>query len=449
MNNRLPGVSAERDPRLSDASPHPGPEVDGSARNFWAIAWFQITLRVGWIFKTESVIIPAALDSLGAGGWLRGSLPVLARFGQSIPPLLAWSSMRTARRQKRWLVGTSILMGVVIGATALIWTGLDDASNRGLAQLLFMILYAVFFSCVGLNQLALSTLIGKLLPVRRRGALMLIANTRGSILSIACAAVLLRFWLTGSVARFDLIFGTAAACFLLATVFAQLIREPTGETGDAHESPQEPHAGSSGSRLRFVEMVRGVWQAGHESRPFRSVLAISALYGLTMSLFPHYQNLALTRMGCSYDNLLWWMIAQNLGVALFSIPAGKLADRFGNRLVLRIVLFLLALAPFLAIVLVRLGPSWSWGFIVIYFLLGLTPITMRVMSNISLEYCQPHDHSRFLSAQSLSLALPVLFTSSLVGLALDRFGHETIFIGGTACMALSWLLSIAMREPRH
>jgi MFS family permease len=450
MNDRSPSLTEPSGSALPNVSPDLPMDVGGSSRNFWAIAWFQITLRVGWIFKTESVIIPAALDSLGAAGWLRGSLPVLARFGQSIPPLLVWPLMKSARRQKRWLVGTSVLMSAMIAATALIWTGLQNSENRSTAQLLFMVLYAVFFAGVGLNQLALSTLIGRLLPVRRRGALMLVANTRGSVLSIVCAAVLLQFWLNGSVARFELIFGTAAACFLLATVFAQLIREPervqTSEPDDVLPSP--PERIPADSRPRVVELVRGVWQTGNESRPFRSVLAISALYGLTMTLFPHYQNLALKRMGCSYDNLLWWLIAQNLGLALFSIPAGKIADRFGNRLVLRIILFLLTLAPLLAILLVRLGPSCSWGFIAIYFLLGLTPITMRVLSNVSLEYCQPHDHSRFLSAQSLSLAMPVLITSSFVGLALDRLGHETVFIAGTVCMTLAWLLALGMAEPR-
>ena len=55
--------------------------------NFCVIALYQVVMRTGWIFKTESVIMPAVLDSLGGSGWLRGLLPPLNRFGQSIPPL--------------------------------------------------------------------------------------------------------------------------------------------------------------------------------------------------------------------------------------------------------------------------------------------------------------------------------------------------------------------------
>ena len=53
--------------------------------NFFKIALFQITLRTGWIFKTESIVMPAVMDSISGAGWLRGFLPVLNRFGRSGP----------------------------------------------------------------------------------------------------------------------------------------------------------------------------------------------------------------------------------------------------------------------------------------------------------------------------------------------------------------------------
>jgi len=58
-------------------------EVDRrEPRNFAVIAWYQIVIRVGWIFKTERIIMPAFLDYIGGSAWLRGCLPVLNRFGQ-------------------------------------------------------------------------------------------------------------------------------------------------------------------------------------------------------------------------------------------------------------------------------------------------------------------------------------------------------------------------------
>ena len=37
-------------------------------RNFFALTLYQVTVRCGWIFKTESIVMPAVLDSIGGGG---------------------------------------------------------------------------------------------------------------------------------------------------------------------------------------------------------------------------------------------------------------------------------------------------------------------------------------------------------------------------------------------
>ena len=54
--------------------------------------------RTGRIFKTESVIIPAVLDSIAGAGWVRGMLPILNRSGYSILPLLLARRVKLARR---------------------------------------------------------------------------------------------------------------------------------------------------------------------------------------------------------------------------------------------------------------------------------------------------------------------------------------------------------------
>ena len=76
------------------------------------MALYQVVLRCGWIFKTESIIMPAVLDSLGGGAWLRGFLPLFNRFGQSIPPLLASRAVTVAPKKKSVMVSTTLLMAV-------------------------------------------------------------------------------------------------------------------------------------------------------------------------------------------------------------------------------------------------------------------------------------------------------------------------------------------------
>lgn len=414
-------------------------ETNDQGRNFQSIAWYQITVRVGWIFKTESAIIPAALDSLGASGWVRGFLPVLGRFGHSIPPMLVWPVLKNAQRMRNWLFLTTLTMSFSFAGLAFLWLGGWNPATASRSQTLFLVLYGIFFAATGINQLVLSTLIGKLIPVRKRGLLMLVSNTRGAAISILCAWVLLSFWLREDVAEFSWIFGTAASCFLLAALLGLALRE------DEVVSTKS----SSMRRYDLREVVSGIRDAWLHDRKFRVVAIISALFGMSMTLFPHYQNLARERMGAGFDDLLPWLLAQNLGVAIFSIPAGKLADKYGNRSALRIILFLLLLAPVLALLFATEPQAGRYGFTTVYFLLGLMPVAMRLLSNISLEFAKPNDYPRYLAAQSLALALPVILTSNLTGFLLDWHGHEVVFIGGAAALMIAWFLTFLVHEPRN
>src|SRR6187401_3088176 len=75
-------VATAKEDAGKDERPH-------ERRNFWLLVAYQIVLRTGWIFKTESVVMPHAADALDPSGLARGWLPLLNRFGQSVPPVLA------------------------------------------------------------------------------------------------------------------------------------------------------------------------------------------------------------------------------------------------------------------------------------------------------------------------------------------------------------------------
>ena len=70
------------------------PEKSTENFNFGVMSWHSVLIRTGWIFKTESIVMPAMLDALSGAAWIRGFLPMLNRFGQSVPPLLAAGYVR-------------------------------------------------------------------------------------------------------------------------------------------------------------------------------------------------------------------------------------------------------------------------------------------------------------------------------------------------------------------
>ena len=73
---------------------------------------------------------------------------------------------------------------------------------------------------------------------------------------------------------------------------------------------------------------------------------------------------------------------------LFSFPAGPLADRFGNRLVLRMAILAICGAPLAAILLARAGERVDSAFMFVFLLVGLTPVTIKTLNNYTLEILQ-------------------------------------------------------------
>ena len=207
--------------------------------NLLALSAYSVLLRFAWIFKTESVIIPAFLDSIAGAGWLRGCLPVLNRFGQSLPPMLFAKRLRNARHKKWSLLGTAIGLGVPLLILSALWLTLENKQQPWLPAV-FLLLYLLFFVSSGLNQLAFGTLQGKLIRADRRGELLGMSGIVGSLASVIGAWFLLQRWLSLPDHGFGWIFGFSGLGFLVCGATCFFVREPADEPGDAES---EHHGG--------------------------------------------------------------------------------------------------------------------------------------------------------------------------------------------------------------
>jgi len=432
-------MSPSVDPSPRDAPPPPDwpghPAIEPHhERNLLLLAVHQIVLRLGWIFKTESVIMPAFLDRVAGAGWIRGCLPALNRLGQGIPPLFSANYLKAMRLKKRALAGLAVLMGAPFLALSLTCFLVGDQRSVWMLAW-FLALYFAFFILYGLYLVSFGTIQGKLIRPARRGRLIVLSTFWGAIPATLVAIWLMPDWLDPSGPQWGHVFAFVGVCFVLSGLIAWMVVEP-GD-GTAEGSPKPP--GSVADTLRVLR----------EDANLRRLVLVAVLMGTGLTVIPHYQAWARAQLGLAGSHLMVWVVTQNVAVAVFSLFVGPLADRRGYRFVLRPLIFGSAVAPALAILLTRLpggmGANLFW---LVYVPLGITPLVPRTLLNYALEICRPEAHPRYQSIVSLGLAAPFLLSPVIGGLG-DVVGFQWVFILAIVLVLLSGWLTFRLDEPRH
>jgi len=416
-------------------------------RNLILLAAHQIVLRVGWIFKTESVMMPAFLDQVAGAGWVRGCLPVLNRLGQSVPPVFSADYLRAMPYKKRALVAFTMLMGLPLGALSIAWfaVGGENVGKCAWMPGLFLALYFTFFVLYGLYLVSFGTVQGKLIRPTRRGCLLLVSTALGTIPAMVLAWWLLADWLNLPGGGFGYIFGFTAVCFFLSGLTALLLSEPGDEPGQptADRRAERTHAWQA-LRQNLADTRRVLLR----DRNLQRLVIVAMLFGSSLIILPHYQNLALKRLGLPRTSLMVFVIVQNAAVGSYALIVGPLADAWGNRLTLRTLIFGAGLTPPLAILLANSGESAAKLYWMVFIPLGVSPLVLRILINYTLEICEPAEHPRYLSTVNLCLAVPFLF-SPVVGWLVDATSFELVFLTTVCLVALSGWLTFRLEEPRH
>lgn len=431
-------------PAESPAPPIPRTRpVKHEAWNFTLLALHQVLLRMGWIFKTESIVIPIFLRLIGGSPAMLGWLPVFNRMGFSIPPLLYARQLKLAPLKRRMVTVTTLAMAAPFAALSALWfsgrwrVGQDAAPWM---PYLFLALYAVFFAITGMNQLGMHTLQGKLIRYNLRGRLFTVAVMVGAPLAVASAWLLLPGWLSSADGGFGWVFGFTAASFFLAGLSVAF----------AKESPDDYQAPPTSPIEKFRE-ARATLLHDPRARP---VAVLSMLVASNFMLFPHYQSLYPLAPGetilANLPRMMLWVCAQNAATAAFSLVAGPVADRLGNRAALRLATLGLATGPLVAILLAQLGPQaakqWFW---LVFLPLGFMPVTVKLLINYTLEAAPDDDHPRYVAAIGLCFAAPVVVGAPLVGLAVGAAGAAPVFAVGLVVLLLAFGQSLRLPEPRH
>jgi len=413
------------------------PFINGESRshshNFFAFVLNMVSMRIGWIFKTESIIMPGFLDTLTGSGAVRGFLPLISRIGQSLPQFVIAHRVTNLPRKKWAFFNASILLCVPWGLLSFVlW--LSPAIHPYFMVGVFLAMYTFHWVIYGGYNVLLGTLQGKLIVPQRRGRLMAVSTSLGCLLAILAAYFFMPKWLMPDQENYALVFGATCLFFAIAAFAALLFRE------------SEDSLDNKLNKFRQFAASSAALVGNHAN--FRRFIIVVCLYSVTRLLFPHYTVFGMRTMGIKSSGFVQWLIAQNFIHAVGSVVMGLLADKYGNLIVLRTLVFIGGCIPLIAIGISKLpgdlGHQLYW---IVFAFIGFMPVSMRITTNYTLEIAPTKRHPQYLGTLNVIQMLPLL-TSPLIGWMIDRLSFQTVFISCSIVIFISGLLTFRLEEPR-
>jgi len=182
----------------------------------------------------------------------------------------------------------------------------------------------------------------------------MIADSLGATSAVICAITLLPQWLREDDADFEWIFGFPRLCLAFRpSPPGCSARSPTPTTSRRSRfgSPLSPPGGRFAKTPTFAGWELWPHSSARRWSSFRTIRRLPA------SSSPRLQLSRLVGGG-----------PETSAPACSGILTGPLADRFGNRLSLRILTLLIAAAPQLALILVQLPGTGGLAFAMVFFL---------------------------------------------------------------------------------
>jgi MFS family permease len=416
---------------------HPG-EDDAFARrhlrhNLGTLGADYALFVVGMTFASQSTILPAFAEHLGATNLVIGAIPALMTLGWFLPSLFAAPYTTTLPRKLPFVLRWTIWERVPFAVLALVAFLLASAAPR-LSLVLFFACLLAITGVGGLLMPAWMDIVGRCVPTSMRGRFFALSNLAGTLGGFLGGLV--TTWVLGALTpprSYGVCFAAASIFVGLSYVALVLVREP-----DAPVAPMPPSVRAQARALR--ELLRG-------DRNLTAYLVARA-FAVTGNMASGFYTVhALRSLGAAewqvgvFTTVL--LIGQLAGSAVF----GWLADRAGHRLVIMTGMA----ATVGANVVALLGPPLE-TFTLIFVLVGLQTAAVSV-SNLSvlLEFA-PTVAARptYIGLGTTAIA-PMAFGAPLLGGVLaDHFGFLAVFgTAGAAGLVGLVILATRVRDPRR
>ncbi len=418
---------------MADLAQKVDPFVERNLRWNFSVNLLDISfITLAFSLISRETITPLLISNLTDSKIAIGLAPAIYSIAYYLPQLFAANHAERLRRKLPFVR----LVGGLLERVPYLFAGLAILLFAESAPVLALLcLYLV----IGLGALgngvatpAWFSMIGKVLPVNRRGIFFGVSEGLGTLMGIIGAffvGIILDE--VGYPLNFATLFLVAAVFMGISWIGLSLNREPESPVVKKH-IPQS----------HYFRNLPAILRGNHNFRRFLLSYSISRLSTMGVGFFIVYGNENFQLTGADVGLLTAILIGSQ---ALMQLVLGGLADRHGHKKNLVISGLALALAALLA-----LGATSLAGLIPAFVLLGVGLAADQVSRlNIILEFAVPEDQPTFIGLTNTLLA-PVVFLAPIAGGWLADTGFDSLFLLMIACGLVGGLmLLLIVKEPRH
>lgn len=408
-------------------------------RNFLALGLYTIAFNVGWLFKTESIIIASFVRTLGASNLVQGLFPMMNQLGSTIPQLLMANRVEHLAHKKRLMLSTFSLY-FVLWFIMFVVLRMIPFEHKSAILGVFLVVNMIFAFNLGCNSVVGSIIFGKVVPFDIRGRLMTFAGVIGGVAAVGCTFLVVRPIMeassTNPLSPYATLFLLCSLTFLAAWFALVFIKEP-------------PLAGAK-QRRDLLAFTRHSLRLVIHDRNFILLFLIGALVAISFGILQFYTVYAKSQLQIANSMLAWYLVFQVGAAPLGSIFYGMLADKYGNRLGITIGSAIFALTP-AAAVFVGICPGLAhrmWLFGVVYALIGFNLPVQQLLTNYLLEIAPLELHPNYLGVYNALRSITLVFPP-IVGFLMDAFSFDKVFVGLAMFLASGVVLAYLLIEPRH
>jgi MFS family permease len=321
--------------------------------NFFVNAVDGALFWCGSSFIASTTILPLYISRLTDSKLAIGILSMISAMGWLVPQLFTANWVQRLPRKKVLPVNLGLFferLPVMLMAPAALFLATRAPT---LALVVFLGLFAWHAFGAGVLAVAWQDMIGKIIPIERRGLFFGVTNFLGTATGVVGASM--AAWMLDHYAfptGYVLTFASSGVLIFVSWLFLAMAREP------AQEVTAEPV-----SQLEFFRRLPDILRADPNFRRYLLSRVVIAFGGMASGFATVY---AVQRWALSDGQAGTFTTAILLGQALANLVLGPLADRTGHKMVLEIGALLGAIAIGLAAVVTH--ANW---FYVIFALLGV------------------------------------------------------------------------------